>query len=103
LENQNIKVSHFVLFFFLVKNISQKLLYLLRMLQSVPHINLDKVHLSTPKNLCMAPGTVNRQQEFEYQQSQMSLVSFFFKQSQPNMLKSKAIALSWDVTMYRHQ
>lgn len=52
-----------------VKNISQKLLDLLRMLRSVPHINLDKVHLSTPRSLCMAPGTVNRQQTFEYQQA----------------------------------
>lgn len=56
-------------FFFLIESTSQKLLDLLRMLRSVPHINLDKVHLSTPRSLCMAPGTVNRQQRFDYQEA----------------------------------
>lgn len=35
----------------------------------VPHINLDKVRLSTPRSLCMAPGTVNRQERSEYKKS----------------------------------
>lgn len=69
MENQNTKVSHFISDFFLVESTSQKLLDLLRMLRSVPHINLDKVRLSTPRSLCMAPGTVNRQQRSEYQKA----------------------------------
>ncbi len=77
MEDQNTKFSHFESDFFLAESTYQKLLDLLRMLWSVPHINLDKVRLSTPMSLCMAPGTVNRQQSSEYQKAVLNDYYFF--------------------------